>query len=101
MEPTISIGCPADRCCSPHCSPVDVPPDFGHVVDAAQKKAQDQLAKLVPIEKHVTNTNSGHEIHKEQPQLVSDAISEIVEAVRNRRRALPNSQVSSSSTWFR
>jgi hypothetical protein len=32
--------------------------DFGYAVDAAQKKAQDHLAKLVPIEKHVTNTNS-------------------------------------------
>ncbi len=32
--------------------------------------------------KHVTHTDSGHEIHKEQPQLVIDAIREIVEAVR-------------------
>lgn len=43
----------------------DVPPDFGYVTDAAQKKAQEQLAKLVPNAKHITNTNSGHEIHKE------------------------------------
>jgi hypothetical protein len=28
------------------------------------------LAKLVPNAKHITNPNSGHEIHKEQPQLV-------------------------------
>jgi len=63
--------------------PKDVPPDFGYVTDAAQKEAQEQLAKLVPNAKHITNTNSGHEIHKEQPQLVIDAIREVVEAVRS------------------
>jgi pimeloyl-ACP methyl ester carboxylesterase len=68
--------------------PADVPPDFGYVVDAAQKKAQERLAKLVPNEKHITNTNSGHEIHKEQPQLVIDAIREVVEAVRSGKRQL-------------
>jgi D-alanyl-D-alanine carboxypeptidase len=61
----------------------DIPPDSGYVTDAAQKKAQEQLAKLVPNEKHITNTNSGHEIHKEQPQLVIDSIREVVDAVRN------------------
>jgi pimeloyl-ACP methyl ester carboxylesterase len=66
----------------------DVPPDFGYVVDAAQKKAQERLAQLVPNEKHITNTNSGHEIHKEQPQLVIDAIREVVKAVRSGRHHL-------------
>jgi pimeloyl-ACP methyl ester carboxylesterase len=65
--------------------PADVPPEFGYVVDAAQKKAHSRLAKLVPNEKHVTHTNSGHEIHKEQPQLVIGAIREVVEAVRSRK----------------
>jgi len=37
----------------------------------------------VPNAKHITNTNSGHEIHKEQPRLVIDAIREIVEAARD------------------
>ena len=66
----------------------DTPPDFGYVTDAAQKKAHERLAKLVPNGKHITNTNSGHEIHKEQPQLVIDAIREVVEAVRSGRRQL-------------
>jgi pimeloyl-ACP methyl ester carboxylesterase len=39
--------------------PTDVPADFGYVADNAQKKAQEQLAKLVPNAKHITNTNSG------------------------------------------
>jgi pimeloyl-ACP methyl ester carboxylesterase len=60
-----------------------IPSDFGYVTDAAQNKAQERLAKLVPNAKHVTKTNSGHEIHKEQPQLVIDAIREVVEAVRS------------------
>jgi pimeloyl-ACP methyl ester carboxylesterase len=66
--------------------PADIPPDFGYVTDAAQKKAQERLAKLVPNEKHITNTNSGHEKHKEQPKLVIDAIREVVEAVRSGKR---------------
>ena len=64
----------------------EIPADFGYVTDAAQKKAQERLAKLVLNEKHITNTNSGHEIHKEQPQLVIDAIREVVEAVRSGKR---------------
>jgi hypothetical protein len=60
-----------------------VPTDFGYVTDKAQKQAQERLAKLVPDAKHVTNTNSGHEIHKEQPQLVIDSIRTVVNAVRN------------------
>jgi len=66
--------------------PRDVPPDFGYVTDAAQKKAQERLAKLVPNAKHITDTSSGHEIHKEQPRLVIDAIREVVEAVRRQKR---------------
>jgi pimeloyl-ACP methyl ester carboxylesterase len=62
--------------------PASVPTAFGYVTDAAQKKAQEKLAHLVPDAKHITNTNSGHEIHKEQPQLVVDAIRDIVEVVR-------------------
>ena len=63
--------------------PAEVPPDFGYVSDAAQKQAQAQLAELVPGAKHITNTNSGHEIHKEQPQLVIDSIRQVVDAVRS------------------
>ena len=60
----------------------DTPPDFGYVTDAAQRQAQARLGRLLPGAKHVTDTNSGHEIHKEQPQLVVNAIREVVDAVR-------------------
>jgi pimeloyl-ACP methyl ester carboxylesterase len=62
----------------------DVPQDFGYTTDAAQKKAQERLAHLLPNAKHITHTNSGHEIHKEQPQLVIGAIREIVNAAREK-----------------
>jgi hypothetical protein len=51
--------------------PAHVRTDFGYVTDAAQKEAQEKLARLVPNAKHIANTNSGHEIHKEQAQLVT------------------------------
>lgn len=62
--------------------PADVPPDFGYVTDAAQAKAQAQLATLVPGARHVTRTNSGHEIHRDQPRLVLDTIRAVIDAVR-------------------
>ncbi|MDQ2859986.1 MAG: alpha/beta hydrolase [Pseudomonadota bacterium] len=68
--------------------PADVPADFGYVTDAAQKKAQDRLAALVPGARHITHTASGHEIHKEQPALVTAAIVDVVGAVRAGRTSL-------------
>ena len=62
--------------------PANVPTDFGYVTDAAQKKAQAELAAIVPGARHITNTNSGHEIHKERPELVTKAIVDVVAAVR-------------------
>jgi pimeloyl-ACP methyl ester carboxylesterase len=63
--------------------PANIPPNAGYVTDAAQKRAQARLAKLVPGAKHIIKTNSGHEIHKEQPQLVIHSIEEVVAAVRS------------------
>jgi pimeloyl-ACP methyl ester carboxylesterase len=60
----------------------DTPPDVGYVTDRAQKMAQARLAGLVPGSRHVTDTDSGHEIHKDQPQLVIDSIRDVVDAVR-------------------
>ena len=62
--------------------PPDMPPNFGYVIDAAQKAAQEALAKLVPNAEHITETNSGHDIHVEQPRLVIDAIRRVVDVVR-------------------
>jgi hypothetical protein len=37
----------------------------------------------VPNATHITNTNGGHEIHKEQLRLVIDSIRQVVDAVRS------------------
>ena len=57
----------------------------------AWRTAQDRLAKLLNA-KHVSETNSGHAIQMERPQVVIDSIREVVDAVRDRtsrRRSEP------------
>jgi pimeloyl-ACP methyl ester carboxylesterase len=62
--------------------PPDTPPDVGYVTDRAAKVSQAKLASAVPGSRHVTRTDSGHEIHKDQPQLVLDSIRAVVDAAR-------------------
>jgi len=56
----------------------------------AWRAAQDRLAKLLRA-KHVSETNSGHAIQMEQPQLVIGAIRQVVEAVRSPASSKPQS----------
>ena len=60
----------------------EIPDDFGYVTDAARGKSQADLAALVAGSRFVTDTDSGHDIHREQPELVADAILEVVGLVR-------------------
>lgn len=62
--------------------PADIPPDFGTVVDTAQHRAQGAVAALLPGSEHLTKTDSGHNVHQEQPQLVTDAILGVVDRLR-------------------
>jgi pimeloyl-ACP methyl ester carboxylesterase len=62
--------------------PPSVTVDFVNALWSAQIAAQDSLAKLFPGATHTTNTNSHHYIHVEQPQIVVDAIREVVDRVR-------------------
>jgi len=68
--------------------PAGVPADFGYVTEAAQVASRAGLAALVPGARHVRDTNSGHNIHREQPQLVVAAIRDVVDAVRQGRATL-------------
>jgi pimeloyl-ACP methyl ester carboxylesterase len=68
--------------------PPDTPLDFGYVIDKANQTAQANLATLVPGAKHITDTHSGHNMMIDQPQLVTDSIREVVDAVRNGKSAL-------------
>jgi len=63
----------------------------------AWRSAHDRLAKVLNA-KHITDTNSGHTIQMEQPQLVIDAIREVVDAVRSGRRQLGHNRKDSSYT---
>ncbi|MBP1160687.1 pimeloyl-ACP methyl ester carboxylesterase [Rhodococcus sp. PvR044] len=60
--------------------PADAPADYPEVFWRAQLASQDSLALLFPGAQHITKTNSGHNIHNESPQLVVDAIREVVTA---------------------
>ena len=66
--------------------PPIVTEDFADDLWTAQWAAQDRLASLFPNGEHITNTNSGHYIQLEQPQLVIDSIRELVDKVRNTDR---------------
>jgi pimeloyl-ACP methyl ester carboxylesterase len=60
----------------------DVPADINVITREAQDRSQREVAQLVPGTKHVTDTDSGHDIMLENPVLVSASILEVVEAVR-------------------
>lgn len=64
--------------------PADTPVDFGPIVFQAQLKGQERLARSLHA-KQITDTHAGHYIHTEQPQLVIDAIKEVVEKVRTEK----------------
>lgn len=61
----------------------DAPASRGAELTAAHDRLAAQLGA-----RHVTETASGHHIHVEQPQLVVDAIREVVDAVRSGRERI-------------
>ena len=65
-----------------------LPADISTVTRAAQDVSQRQVAQLVPGADHITNTDSGHDIMLENPVLVSDAILEVIAAVRDSRTSV-------------
>src|SRR5262249_32115208 len=71
--------------------PPGIPADFGATVDQAWKEGQDHDAQLVPNARHLTKTDSGHNIQLEQPRLVIDAIRQVVQAVRQHADLPPTS----------
>ena len=56
---------------------------FSRSVNKAWHTTQDALATLVPKAKHKIATKSSHYIQATEPQLVTDAIKQVVEAIRN------------------
>ena len=65
-----------------------LPADISTVTREAQDVSQRQVAQLVPGADHITKTDSGHDIMLENPVLVSDAILEVIAAVRDGRTSV-------------
>jgi hypothetical protein len=62
--------------------PAGVDQEFANDLWASQLVAQKKLAKKFPGAEHITDTDSTHYIHLENPRLVSDTIRGVVEAER-------------------
>jgi pimeloyl-ACP methyl ester carboxylesterase len=60
----------------------DVPPDLVAAV-AAALQSQTQLVTLAPDARQMIATDSGHYIQLERPQLVIEAIRQVVEGVHH------------------
>jgi pimeloyl-ACP methyl ester carboxylesterase len=65
-----------------------LPANISTVTRVAQDVSQRQVAQLAPGAEHITKTDSGHDIMLENPVLVSDAILDVLAAVRGGRTGL-------------
>ena len=54
--------------------------EFGRILFQEVLYARANLVSQVPGARHITNTDSGHYIHQEQPKLVIDSVREVVDA---------------------
>jgi pimeloyl-ACP methyl ester carboxylesterase len=55
--------------------------EFGRILFQDVLYARANLVSQVPGARHITNTDSSHYIHQEQPNLVIDSVREVVDAV--------------------
>ena len=51
--------------------------------EALQQASHENLATLVPRARFSVVSESGHDIHQDQPELVTEAIRQVVTGVRN------------------
>src|SRR3546814_17059962 len=70
----------SDVCSSDLEWPADIP---GAALEAVWPPLQEELASLVPDSRLVVDEESGHYIQLEQPDLVTEAIRQAVDAVRD------------------
>ena len=62
--------------------------EFGKLIFQAFVDARADLVSQVPGARHITDTDSGHYIHQEQPQLVIDSVREVLDAVEQQSPSL-------------
>jgi len=73
--------------------PPNVPAGFSQsAFETAWREGQNELAALLPDARHVIATKSDHYIQIEQPDLVIDAVRQVVEAVRDPASWGPDAQ---------
>ena len=63
--------------------PEFVTKEFTDALWAAQLKAQDAFAAKYPGANHITKTDAGHYIHRDNPELVITSIRDVVDQVRS------------------
>jgi pimeloyl-ACP methyl ester carboxylesterase len=63
--------------------PPDLQPGLGDAVERAWQASQGWLAALLPDTRHVVVADSSHYIQVERPQVVVDAVEQVVDAVRD------------------
>ena len=74
-------------------------PKLGNLVEDLWRHLQDELASESPRSAHIIANHSGHHIHLDQPQLVADAITMIVDFARPRIPG-PLEDGPLASTWL-
>ncbi|MFI1262338.1 MULTISPECIES: alpha/beta fold hydrolase [Streptomyces] len=70
--------------------PAGAPANYPQIFWRAQLASQGDLARKFPGARHVTKTNSDHNIQNNQPQLVIDAVREVVDKARRRQSGTPS-----------
>ena len=67
----------------PFALPDDAPGFTAEELEAILRRRNEDLATLVPNARFTVATESGHDIHQDQPELVIEAIRQVVAGVRN------------------
>lgn len=68
------------------------------VIEALWMQLQDELAELSPHSAHLVADRSGHHVHLDQPQLVVDAVTMVLDFARARNAGSP--AAGTASTWL-
>jgi pimeloyl-ACP methyl ester carboxylesterase len=70
-----------------HSRPFDLPQEAqgftSDALEAVLRAANEDLARLVPQARFFVASDSGHDIHQDQPELVIEAVRQVVAGVRN------------------
>ena len=63
--------------------PEFVTKEFTDALWASQIEAQNSFANKYPAAQHITKTDAGHYVHRDDPQLVITSIQDVVDQVRS------------------